>query len=165
MKKTLAFLTILICLSVSTRAQTDTLPPYKKFPIFPPVKLMLADSSFFTKDMLPRKTPVLLIVFNPQCDHCQHETEEILKSIDRFKDIQIVMSTSAEFSQMKDFIEHYNLASQKNIVVGSDPGFFLNTFYRMHNMPFLAFYNKKKELISVFEGSMPINKVLEELEK
>jgi hypothetical protein len=35
----------------------------------------------------------------------------------------------------------------------------------IHNLPFHAFYNKKKELISAFEGSMSVEKILVELEK
>lgn len=159
---------LLIVLFVSLRAsaQADSLAPYKRFPAYPPVKLLMADSSsYFTKDMLPKKTPVFLIVFNPECDHCQHETEEILKNIDRFKNIRIVMATMAELRLMKDFIQHYNLGEYENITVGRDTNYFLMTFFHMHNMPFLAFYNRKKELISVFEGSMPVEKVLEELKK
>lgn len=166
MKKFFAFAVALILFSNAWSQTEPVQPPYLKVPIFPPVKLLLADStSYFSKDMLPKKKPVFLVVFNPECDHCQHETEDILKNIDRFKDIQIVMATSAEFGLMKNFIEHYNLADYKNIVVGYDRNFFLITFFQMHNMPFLGFYNEKKELISVFEGSMSVDKVLEELKK
>ena len=35
----------------------------------------------------------------------------------------------------------------------------------IRNLPFLAFYNRKKELISVFEGSLPMEKALLEFEK
>lgn len=166
MKKILVVaLTLIVC--TGAWSQNDTIqPPYLKVPVFPPVKLLLADSaSYFTKDMLPKKKAILLVVFNPECDHCQHETEEILKNIDQFKDVQIVMSTNAEFRLMRDFIDHYNLNDYKNIVVGHDTNFFLITFFQMRNLPFLGFYNEKKELISVFEGSMPVEKVLAELKK
>lgn len=143
-------------------AQNDTiLAPYQKFPAYPPVKLLLPDSSsYFAKTDLPKKMPVLLVLFNPMCEHCQHETEEIIKHIDQFKDIQIVMATTMPFDTMMAFREKYQLAKYKNIVVGQDTHYFLFSFYVVHNMPFLAFYNRKKELISVFEGSLPIEKVL-----
>ncbi len=60
-------------------------------------------TSYFTKEDLPKKSAVMLMLFNPQCDHCQHETEEIIKNIDRFKNIQIVMTTSMPFDAMKEF--------------------------------------------------------------
>lgn len=102
----------------------------------------------------------MLVVFNPQCDHCQHETEELIRNMDKLKNVQIVMATSSPFTDMKDFIEKYKLAQYKNVVVTQDTDFFLLNFYMLHNLPFHAFYNKKKELISVAEGSMTIEKIL-----
>lgn len=148
-------------------SQTDTItPPYKKFPFFPPVKLLKADSSgYYSKENLPKKTPVLLMLFNPECEHCQHETEEIVKNIDKFKDIQIIMTTNVPLVQVRTFIEKYGLGRFKNIEVAQDTHYFLISYYQLRNFPFLAFYNKKKELISVFQGSMPMEKVLAELKK
>lgn len=144
----------------------STKAPYLRFPSFPPVKLLMPDSaSYFTKNDLSKKSAVMLMLFNPQCDHCQHKTEEIIKNIDRFKNIQIVMATSMPFKTMKEFMEKYKLAAYKNITVAQDTHYFLPSYYMIKNLPFLAFYNKKKELISVFEGAMPIEKALEELKK
>jgi thioredoxin-related protein len=57
------------------------------------------------------------------------------------------------------------LANYKNIVVAQDTHYFLTSFFTIHSLPFLAFYNRKKELITVFEGSMPVEKVLAVFEK
>ena len=75
------------------------------------------------------------------------------------------MSTNLPFDKMLDFYTKYDLKRFDNIVVGRDVNFMLPVFYDIHNLPFLAFYNKKKELISVFEGAMPLEKMLEELKK
>ena len=132
MKKYL-LLGALTLVMLSVYSQNDsTLAPYKRFPSFPPVTLLLPDSvQHNIKDELPKKLPVMLMIFNPTCEHCQHETEEIIK----------------------------------NIIVAQDPHFFLPPYYMINSLPFLAFYNKKKELISVFEGSMPVEKALAELKK
>ena len=150
-----------------TYSQSDTIQPlYKRFPTFPPVKLLLPDSvSYFTKNDLKKKSAVMLMVFSPTCEHCQHETEEIIKNIDQFKGIQIIMATMMPFDSMMSFRKRYQLSHFDNIIMGQDMQFFLPSFYMMHNLPFLAFYNRKKELISVFEGSMPVEKALEELKK
>jgi thioredoxin-related protein len=166
MKKLIALFTGLLLIA-SAFAQVDTTKlPYQKFPTYPPVKLLLADSlTYYTKADLPKKSAVMLMIFNPECSHCQHETEEIIKNIEEFKNIQIVMVTMMPLADLRAFKEKYKLDQFENIVVTKDPNFFLATFYMLHNLPFLAFYNKKKELISVFEGSMPIEKVLKEFEK
>jgi hypothetical protein len=153
--KKIILLALPLFFAVTVFSQNDSLqPPYKRFPSFPPVKLLLPDSvHFFTKKDLDKDKAVMLMIFNPQCDHCQHETEELVKHIDAFKDIQIVMTTSMPFDSMLHFRERYQLALYKNIIVAQDTHYFLPTYYMLHNLPYLAFYNKKKELISVFEGS------------
>lgn len=150
-------------LTTIVAAQSDSLQaPYKRFPSFPPAKLLLPDSvSFFTKADLPKKRPVMLMVFSPTCEHCQHETEELINNIDKFKNILIVMTTSMPFDSMLAYREKYHLERYKNIIVAQDTDYFLFTFYQVHNLPFLAFYDKKKELISVFEGGLPMDKILE----
>jgi thioredoxin-related protein len=166
MKKYILLFSLLALAKMGFTQVDSTTAPYLRFPNFPPVKLLMPDStSFFTKDELSKKSAVMLMLFNPECDHCQHETEEIIKNIDRFKNIQIVMATSMPFISMKEFMEKYKLAAYKNITVAQDTHYFLPSYYMIRNLPFLAFYNKKKELISVFEGSMPIEKALEELKK
>jgi thioredoxin-related protein len=158
---------IAIFLAIGSQAQVDSVqPPYKKFPTFPPVKLLLVDSTSSTiKDDLPKKKATMLMLFSPDCDHCQHETQEIIKNIDKFEKVTIVMATMKPYAEMMAFREKYGLAQYKNIIMGQDKQFFLLTFYDVRNLPFLAFYDKKGGLISVFAGSMPMEKVLKELEK
>lgn len=160
MKKFLLSIFSIVYLS-TVFAQNDSIPaPYKRFNTFPPVTLLLPDSSQFTKKDLPPKKAVLLMLFNPGCSHCQHETEEIIKHIDELKNVQIVMATPMIFDTMTAFRERYHLANYKNIIVGQDNKFMLPTFFMINQLPFLAFYNRKHELIDTFEGSLPIEKVI-----
>lgn len=164
MKKSI-LITLYSCLFFVAHAQPDTTAPYKQYPTFPPVKLLKADSaSYFTKDELPKKKPVLLIVFSPDCEHCKQATRELVQHIDRFKNIQIVMATMMPFGMMTAFIKEYGLERFPNITVGKDKEYFLPYYYKMKSLPFLGFYNKKKELITVFEGSMTIDKILATLD-
>ncbi len=157
----------LILLSLISFSQGDsTASPSARFKIFPPAKLLLPDSvTFITKADLPKNKPVMLMVFHPECEHCQHETEELTKNIEKFKNIQVVMATMVPVTEMKAFIEKYKLAQYDNIIVAQDVSFFLPPFFQFNTLPFLAFYNKKQKLISTFGGSMPIEKVLKELQK
>ncbi len=107
----------------------------------------------------------MLILFSPDCDHCKHETEEIIKHLDDFKKINIIMATMLPIEKMKAFYETYQLSRFENIVVGYDKFFTLPSFYEIKSFPFLAFYDKKKKLISVYEGNLPIPKMLEQLSK
>lgn len=166
MKKTIFFLITLFIVTV-VFSQTDSVQaPYKRSPFLPQVKLLLPDSvTYFTNNDLKRKTPVMIMLFHPQCEHCRHETEELVQNIGKFEDIQIIMTTSMHFDSMMAFRDKYQLAKYKNIIVAQDIHFSLISFFAVRNLPFLAFYNKKQELISAFEGGLPVVKILEEFEK
>lgn len=107
----------------------------------------------------------MLLLFNPKCEHCQHEAEELVKNAEKIKNIHVVMVTTASFDEMLAFRAKYGLAAVNNITVARDTGFFLPVFFDIHNLPFHAFYNRKQELISVFAGSMSIEKSMAELDK
>ncbi|HEY2720978.1 MAG TPA: thioredoxin fold domain-containing protein [Chitinophagaceae bacterium] len=160
MKKTV-LLSALIAISIILFSQQDTIPPYKRFPTIPPFKILKLDSSsYFTKNDLKKNEPVLIILFNPDCEHCKHETEEIIKNIDQFKDIQIVMATMMTFDAMKLFYEKYDLQRFDNIHVGQDIQYTLPSFYQIRFMPYLAMYDKKGKLLTTFEGAMKIEDLL-----
>lgn len=162
--KRIACISFLLMTVFAAAAQTDSLPEpaYKRFPTPPPFKLLLTDSvTWFTKDDLPRKKATLVMVFSPDCEHCKHETEELIRHIDELSKVEIVMATPATFERMKEFYVQYGLQRFSNIVVGKDVSYTLPVFYNMRNFPFLAFYDKKGNLIDVFEGSLPVEKVIE----
>jgi hypothetical protein len=67
-----------------------------------------------------------------------------------------VMATYQPFGEMKEFYAHYHLADHPNIKIGRDEKFFLAPFYRIRNLPYLALYDKKGNLITTFEGTQKI---------
>ncbi len=158
---------VFILFSITVFCQSEQKePPYKRFSIIPAFTLLLTDSiTLFTKDDLKKNLPTMLILFSPDCDHCKQETEEIIKHMDDFKKINIVMATLLPMEKIRSFYETYQLSRFENIVVGYDKFFILPSFFDIKSLPFLAFYDKKKNLISVFEGNLSIPKMLEQLGK
>ena len=77
------FLFLNLLVMQSAIAQSDSLqPPYKRFPTYPPVKLLLPDSiSFYTKADLPKKAAIMMMLFKQECEHCKQITEEIISKI------------------------------------------------------------------------------------
>jgi len=161
-KKILSIL-LFIAISCTAFSQVDTAqPPFKRFPTHPPLQMLLSDSvTKYTKNDLPKKTPVLFMLFSPDCSHCQQTAEEMIKYKDDIKDFQIVMTSLHPLWQMNAFIEKYRLKELENVVIGKDLFNIMPSFYNIKNMPFQAFYNKKGNLITTFEGSMPLLKIIE----
>lgn len=156
------FIVIYLLATTLCSAQNNEIPLYKKNPTIPPIRLLLPDSAtVFTDKNLKKNKPVYIILFSPDCDHCQKQTEEIIDSIDRLKNIQIIMATTISFSKMKEFYNHYQLHRFENIKVGWDEYLLLPTVYRIKYFPFVALYDKKGNLITGIEGALPLNKALQ----
>jgi len=156
----------LVMLGVTTQAQTPTAAapsdtaPYLRFPFVPPLHLYkVPDSTLFTKADLKKKKPLLLIVFSPDCDHCQHETRDLTAQIDKFKKVQIVMASWLPYTQVAQFYKDYHIADYPNITMAWDKSFMLPPYYKLQNLPFMALYDKKGNLINVFEGTVKLDKI------
>jgi len=152
---------VLIGSSTALFAQKDTLQPaYKRFPVIPGLQLFLSDSSKYTKENLPKDKQVLLMLFNPDCEHCQDKAVQIVAHKEELQDTHIIMATTSLISRMTEFAEKYGLTKMENVVMAKDPFYILPSFYAIRYFPFLALYDKKGALIRTFEGSVDINKVL-----
>lgn len=103
------------------------------------------------------------MVFSPDCEHCQHATEDLLKHFDLFKNVQIVMATPLEYKFIPSFYKKYRLADYPNITIGRDPNYFLGSFYEVHNFPSIFLYDKKGNFVEVFEGSVSFEKIAKKL--
>jgi thioredoxin-related protein len=159
LKNFIAFL-LAIGISIISYGQVDSLPIYKRFPEVPPLKLRtVPDSLLFGKADLPRKKQLLIMVFSPDCEHCQKATKDMLAHIDLYKKVQIVMASSLDFSNILAFYKEYKIADYPNIIMARDPAYFLGTFYNIKNFPSLFLYNKKGKFVKEFEGSVSFEEI------
>ena len=155
------FITIAIVVSFQqVEAQTDSLPVYKRFPVIPLFNIMTApDSIKFGKADLKRKKPTVIMLFSPDCSHCQIVTKELLAHIDLFKNFQIIMTSSLDFSNIKKFYEDYKIADYPNITMGRDGTYYLGTFYKIRTFPTIFLYNKKGKFVQSFEGDIKVEEI------
>jgi thioredoxin-related protein len=154
------------CQCTEAQAKDSVQPPYLRFPTIPPFSLLKVDSSgYFTKDNIKKNHLTLLMYFSPECEHCKHQTQELLASMDQFKDIEIVMATLLPYHEMKEFYNYYRIADHPNIKMGRDEKAVLPGFYKIHSLPYLALYDKKGNLITTFEGSQKIATLMDAFNK
>ena len=142
--------------SLNTNKYYDTLLPYRKNPNIPPFKLMRPDSTWFTNADLPKKKPVVIIYFSPECGHCQLAAQEISNSIDKLKDATFIWVSYYSVPEIKTFTEKYKLTQYTNFRFGRDPQYFLPTFFRVKFTPFMAVYDNNGQFVQAFEqGAAP----------
>jgi thiol-disulfide isomerase/thioredoxin len=142
-------------------AQQDTTPLFKRFSSVPPISLLKSDSSLITKDGLKKNRPVMLMYFSPECHHCQHQMEDLIKRMDDLKKIEIVLATYQPMEELISFQEKYRLNEYPNIQAGRDTRFFIVPFFKIRNLPYLALYDKKGNLIKTYEGNVKVDTLIQ----
>lgn len=166
MQKVFLYLSFLVITSVTSFAQEtkEETPVYLRFPTIPQFKLSkAADSTEFTRDDLKKRVNTLFFLFSPECGHCKHETEEIIRNIKKFKDAQIIMITYFPWNEMMPFYHHYKIANYPQITMARDNNYYFPAFFNIKNFPSTYLYDKKGIFKKSFEGAVKIEDILKEL--
>jgi len=154
---------LFICLAGFTQADS-TAPVYLRFPTIPQFTIYKApDSSAFSRNDLQKKKPVIFMIFSPECEHCQRETQALLADIEKFKNAQIVMVTYLPYDEMVAFYKNYKIANYPEITMARDTKFFFPVFFKIKNLPSIYVYDKKGDFKKSFEGSVKIDSIAEVL--
>lgn len=143
-----------------SQAQTDSSLLYLRFPNVPSFRLInIADSSIFTHHDLKKKKATIIMMFSPDCEHCQAETKELTAKISLFKKAQIIMVSPLDFNYMRQFYNEYRIADYPTITMGRDPSYFLGTFFKVRSFPSIFVYDKKGKLVNNFTGETSVEDI------
>jgi thioredoxin-related protein len=164
--KSIATLFLLFCFISYSNAQNensqtnDTTPIYKQFPDVPAFTLnRFPDSAIVTKQDLKKKTPTIIILFSPDCDHCKTATKDLISNIEYLKKAEIIMVSNLNFSWIKRFDEEFNLTKYDNITLATQPNFFLYEFYNLSSFPAVFVYDKKGKLIGDYKQHIDFKEI------
>jgi thioredoxin-related protein len=164
------FLVVVSCLLISyagfsqAKAAPDNTPEYIKNPTFPEFTVYTApDSTAFTNHDLKKNKPTLLMIFSPECGHCQNVTKELEKYMDHFKGVQILMVTWLPYTEMMAFYHNYKIAQYPQITMAWDKKDFFLPYYHVQMYPGLVVYNKHGKYIKSFSGDVKMEEVAKAL--
>ena len=159
MKKLFLFSIILLHFQ-SVFSQTDSLPEYRKNPGIPSFKIDIApDSTSFSNDQLASGKKIILVVFSPDCGHCQVFVKHLIDSIQLFRNTQLVLASSLDYSHIRKFYEDQKIGEHREIIMGRDANYRLGSFYGVRQYPSAYVYNKKHLFLKKFESQIPIHEL------
>ena len=165
-KNQLKYLIILSLLAASTGrlfAQKDTSDNYvNKFVAIPAIKTnTVPDSAVFTNENIKKNIPFILMFFNPDCEHCQKETKELLAYKEELKGVQILMLSSSDYPAIKEFYKSYGLSAMPGVKMGQDVNFRMGSLYKLRTYPSIFVYDHRGTLAKAFVGNIGIPAILE----
>ena len=112
---------------------------------------------------MPKYAFTCIIIFSPDCSHCEKEAGDINKYADKFKNVLFIWDSYRDMESIKRFAAKYNLVDKPNVIIGRDPNFTLPTFYRPRMTPFVALY-QKGVLLKVYEEGADVFELIKIIE-
>jgi cytochrome oxidase Cu insertion factor (SCO1/SenC/PrrC family) len=132
----------------------------------PPFSMTLANGTYFHASQLPKGKPVLLIYFDPECDHCHTLMNAFFKRAADFKSAEVLMITYKPLNDVQRFVQAYQVHKYTNIKAGTEgTTYFLRNHYRMQNTPFVALYNKEGKMTAGYQKDVPLEALHRQLKK
>jgi peroxiredoxin len=105
----------------------------------------------------------VIILFQPDCDHCQHEAEDIEKNISAFEGYQLFFVSSYPMEMIQKFAADYKLAVHPSIhFAQASVNDILNKF-RPTSAPAIYIYSKGGKLKKSFSGQTDVKLIINEL--
>jgi thioredoxin-related protein len=151
---------ILFCFSVACLVSSTTFSQRS----LPPFKMYLSNNSIFSATELPKNKPVIVIYFDPDCDHCQKLMNDVFKKINSFKKTEIVMVTFKPVEEVAAFEKKYKTHSYSNINVGTEgTSYQLRNYYKLTNMPFTALYDKEQKFNYSYGQDISVDELIKRL--
>ncbi len=134
---------------------------------------MLPAFSFITAQGEEKKTsdlvqgqPVLLVLFNPSCGHCQKLLEQIRDNIAIFDKINIVFLTGKPLKEvLPNYVKNVKVDKMKEIMVVSDNSDITLKIFEYYGIPQIMLYNKDHKLEYMYYKDATNKQMLTHLRK
>ena len=164
MKKVTTFfglfiLSLFASMTLKAQGNIDPNAPFLKDKNIPKFTLNLTTGKSFSNSQIPKTKYTCIIIFSPDCSHCQDEAAELTKNADKFKSVFFIWNSYKEMADIKAFAIKYGLDKQSNVIVGRDPEFAIPVFFRPRMTPFVALY-ANGQLLKVYEQGVKVPELL-----
>ncbi len=128
----------------------------------PNMKLVKLDGKEFNaKTLLGSKT--ILILFQPDCDHCQNEAKQIAERLPAFASYVVYFVSSAPLKDIEKFSQEYKLSGKPNIHFATAGFQSIVDNYGPIPAPSIYIYSSTGSIENSFNGEMEIDVVIKYL--
>jgi peroxiredoxin len=105
----------------------------------------------------------VLVMFQPDCDHCQREARQIQEHLHAFDDYAVYFVSDASLPQLETFAKEYKLAGEPNVHFAQASINDILSSLGPIEAPSLFVYSEDGRLVKSFIGETPIEEILKVL--
>ena len=130
-----------------------------KLPSF--VFTKLNNESFSSSEII--NGPVLIIRFHPECEHCQYEISEILKSNIPVSGAIVILLSSAHPDSVRRFLNKFNYSDYLSVIPLTDTSYISGDIFGSDIVPSNYIYNRELDLVKILPGEVKPGTVIKYL--
>lgn len=149
--------------SITAFPQYDTTAPYLKTKKLPVFSLLNLDSVAFTQAVLNENKNTIIMLFNPECEHCQKQLQLLLSMPEVVQSTELVLSSIETLEKNRIFYNKFHLENYPFVHLGKDFKYIFGAYFQPTTIPVLAFYNKRKEFVLLNQGNAAKKTILKAL--
>lgn len=124
----------------------------------PKVKMILMNGKTLTNHDLDNNASLIVMLFNPTCEHCELQTETFKQNIFLFKKTKLVLMAGSMMRPYLDFFETTHKVSEyPTMLLGVDSSNFIDNTFLYQSLPQINIYDKNRKLERTFTGNVPMD--------
>jgi hypothetical protein len=157
MNKAIYLFAFLIACSLSSVAQR--IDHKRKGAPMPPFLLAKPGGGTVSNAQLRPGSPVMIMIFSPQCDHCETIIDSLKNLAPRFSTTQLVLvAEDRNKDLMKDFVQKTGIGKHPLFQrIGTDKGNLIFNIYTNKLLPQVNIYDKSHRLVQTLDGNFPLD--------
>ncbi len=132
-----------------------------------PDKVTRTHARIYTEKDFDYKGPLFVMLFNPNCSHCEDQAEALMKRIDELgkAKAKVVMITDTTNSvYLPNFIAAFKIAEHKDVVtIGTDIGDYIKNAFLYQSLPQISVYSADRKLVRNYSGGVAIDSLVQYL--
>jgi protein-disulfide isomerase len=126
----------------------------ENYGIMPSFQLTDLQGKLITKDSLKADTSTLFLFFDPECEHCKEEFEQINDYRDFLSDCQMVFVSTLPEKTIAEFLQQIDFQILENMFVLRDKNAELAGKMDIKSIPSVLIYNKDRQLVKRYAGQV-----------
>lgn len=177
MKNLLTLLCIIACVPMACgqpakgkkkiKEETHAAPvDYKKIGApLPPLHIYTRDGLHLTEKDLAGDGYLILMLFNPTCDHCEEQTRLFKEHLSAFKKTRLaLLAAGSMVPHLGYFSQITQTADVPELIIGVDSADYIDQTFQQVTLPQINVYNSERKLVDVFLGSTPLDSLQKYIE-
>ena len=120
-------------------------------------------TTVYTNNNLNDGKPLIVMIFNPTCGHCEDEIDHLEKNVARLGEARLVLvSNPLAKAYLPDFVKTHKINDfYPNILAGIDSSGFIDNVFQYTSLPQLTIYSRDRKLLKIYSGETLVDSLVQ----